>query len=270
MMIDKSEKFGWLVRLGFAARGLVYILIGYLFLSAPGQNRADDGPSGAFDYLQDLPLGAFILYLCAIGLLAYAFYRLASTFFDVENYGTDTKGIAHRLGHLGSGVAHLFLAYTAFQFASGTKSTSNGSGGAQEATSTVLSFGVGPVLIGLVGLALIVAGIMQGKKAITATFMKRVSPGAPRFTRYLGQAGYAARGVVFVLIGWSLLQSAWFDSSTQLKSLGEAVASLRDNGVLFDIVAAGLLLFGIFSLVMARYRIVPDLDPTGKKPMLPA
>src|SRR5688500_13228558 len=124
-MVDKSEKFGWLVRLGFAARGLVYLLIGVLALTA---NREQTGPEGAFNLLQGAPLGAPILYLAALGLVGYALFRLCSLLFDVENHGADGKGIAHRIGHGGSGVAHLALAWMAFQFAQGTKRAASGAG----------------------------------------------------------------------------------------------------------------------------------------------
>ena len=112
-MVDKSEKFRWLVRLGFAARGLVYLLIGVLALSA---SRRDKGPEGAFDLLQDAPLGVPLLYASVLGMIAYALFRLASLVFDVENLGTSGKGMVHRIGHGASAIAHLALAWTAFQF----------------------------------------------------------------------------------------------------------------------------------------------------------
>ncbi|UAW99602.1 DUF1206 domain-containing protein [Halopseudomonas nanhaiensis] len=269
-MVDKSEKFSWLVRLGFAARGVVYLLLGYLFLAGSGQSQADEGAQGVFNYLQEVPGGTPILYLCALGLVGYGLYRLSSLLFDAENYGKDKKGIAQRLGHGASGLAHFVLAYTAFQFAQGEQQSSGGGGGgggsAQEATSTVLSMEFGPIVIGILGLCFLAAALAQAKKAITGDFMERISPRAPGFTKIIGHAGFAARTVVFAVIGWSFVQSAWLDSSSQIKTLGEAVSSLRDNGVLFTLVAIGLLLFGVFSLVMARYRTVPDLDPDGVKP----
>ena len=48
--------------------------------------------------------------------------------------------------------------------------------------------------------------------------------------------------------------------------LAEAVASLADMGWAFTLVAAGLLLFGLFSLILARWRIIPDIDPSGRVP----
>ncbi|GGC20248.1 hypothetical protein GCM10011371_04940 [Novosphingobium marinum] len=269
-MVDKSEKFRWLARLGFAARGVVYTLVGYLFLTGgSGGNSGSGGAQSAFAWIQEVPGGTVILYLCALGLFGYALYRLASPAFDIENYGSDKKGVGHRIGHAASGVAHLVLAYTAFQFASGDKQSSgsgSGGGGAQEAAGTVLSVEFGSVILGIVGIGFLIAAFAQAKKAVSGDFMNRVSPRAPGFVKPLGHAGYAARAVVFAIIGWSLVQSAWISSSSQVKTLGDAVMSLRDDGIIFTLVALGLLLFGIFSLFLARYRIVPDLGPDGRTP----
>ena len=263
-MVDKSEKFRWLVRLGFAARGLVYLLVGFLALTA---SRGENGPEGAFDLLQDAPLGAPILYLAAAGLLGYALYRLCSLLFDVENYGTSSKGIAHRIGHGASGLAHFVLAWTAFQFAQGDKQTAS-SGEAQGAAGTLLSFPFGSLALGLIGLGFLVGAAMQAKSAVKGQLSDQLSRDAPSIIRPLGRVGYGARAVVFLSIGWSLVQSAWLSSSAQVKSLGEAVGSLADNGTLYTLVAAGLVVFGLFSLLLARYRIVPDLDRADLRPRL--
>jgi hypothetical protein len=255
-MVDKSEKFDWLVRLGFAARGLVYLLIGALALTA---NRGDSGAEGAFDLLQDAPLGGPILYLAALGLIGYALFRLASLLFDIENHGTAGKGIAHRIGHGASGVAHLALAWTAFQFAQGTQQTASDAG-AQEAAGSLLSFPFGSLALGLIGIGFLIAAAFQAKSAVSAAFTRQISGDAPAVIKTLGRLGYAARAVVFLIIGWSLVRSAWFGSTEEVKSLGEAVGSLADSGLLFTLVAAGLVLFGLFSLLLARYRIIPDLD----------
>jgi hypothetical protein len=260
-MVDTSGKFRWLVRLGFAARGLVYVLIGYIALTA---SRADPGPEGALGWLQDVPLGTPLLYLSALGLLGYALFRLCSLLFDVENYGSDGSGLVHRIGHGFSGLAHLALAWTALQLArqQGQPSTD----GAETAAATLLSLPLGSMLLGLGGIGFVAAAALQAKSAVTAGFMRGVAADAPGFVEPLGRAGHAARAVVFLIIGWSLVQSAWFDSSARVKTLGEAVSSLADQGPLYVLVAAGLLLFGVFSLFLARYRIVPDLDPRGLVP----
>src|SRR5690606_13443939 len=263
-MVDKSEKFRWLVRLGFASRGLVYVLIGYLALTA---HRGDTGPDGAFNWLQGVPLGVPLLYLAALGLLAYALFRFASLLFDIENYGTDGKGVMHRVGHGASGVAHLILAWTAFQFAQGDKRSASG-GGAEDAAGSLLTFSFGSLVLGLIGVGFLVAAVFQAKSAVTGSFMRRIAGDAPSFAKPLGHAGHAARAIVFAIIAWSLMQSAWFSSAASVKTLGEAIASLADDGVIYTLVAVGLLLFGAFSLAIARYRVVPDVRRSDLKPAL--
>ena len=262
-MVDKSEKFSWLVRVGYFSRAILYSVLGLIALTSA--SRIADGTNGIFLAIEDYPLGNAILWLMVIGLTAYALFRFASTFFDIENNGSDAKGWGKRLGHAGSGIGHLALAFSAFKFASDeTTGGSNGGesgGGAQEAASGILSMDFGGVVLGLLGLAFFVTAMFQAKKGITGEFMHRIAGNAPDATRWLGGAGYLARGVVYAVIGWSLFKAGFMNAGTdQIKTLGDAVASLAGQGFVFTLVAIGLLLFGLFSLVLARYRIIPELD----------
>lgn len=263
-MVDKSEKFGWLVRLGYAARGLVYILLGYLALSSAGQ--AGEGQSAVFQLIQDVPLGTPLLYLVALGLLAYALFKLLDAATNIERHSDDASGIGKRIGAAGSGIAHLVLAYTAYQFASGSRQQSAGSGGGEESASTLLAWEMGWILLGLIGLAFIIAAAFQAKNAYDAHFMEHISGRAPKEVRTIGRLGHAARAVVFLIIGWSLVQAGWLEQSQEVKGLGEAIMALSDNGPLYSLVAIGLILFGVFSLIAARYRIIPDVNAASMKP----
>lgn len=262
-MVDKSEKFRWLVRVGYFSRAVLYTVLGLIALTSAG--KIAEGTDGVFRAIEDFPAGTVILWVLVVGLVAYALFRFASTFFDIENNGSDTHGIVRRIGHAGSGIGHLALAYSAYQFAT-TSGGGSGGGGAQEAAAGVLSMGLGPILLGIIGLGFFAAAVSQAKKSWTGSFMQRISGQAPGATRMLGGAGYAARAVVYAIVGLSLVKSAWFTSSSEAKSLGSAVASLSDNGVLFTLVAIGLLLFGLFSFVLSRYRIIPDMDASGSIP----
>jgi hypothetical protein len=123
-------------------------------------------------------------------------------------------------------------------------------------------------VLGLIGLGFIAAAAMQAKSAFTRSFMRHISSDAPELIEYLGRIGLFARAVVFAIIGWSLMRSAWFDSTSEVKTLGEAVNSLAGQGTLYTLVAAGLLVFGLFSLLLSRYRIVPDFDRADMRPQL--
>lgn len=255
-MIDKSEKMVWLARLGFVARGLVYALLGYLALSSEGTKAVRSGQSGALNYIQDIPGGTAILFACAAGLLGYALFRFGSAVLDLENRGHDAKGLATRAGHLCSGLVHLGLSWTALQFAIGSKQSAGDH--THDMVATALSFDLGPVVLAIAGVALVTGALFQAKEAVTLGFMRWVSSRAPSWSCWLGRAGYGARSIVYALIGWSLLRSAWSGQSSEARSLGDAIMDLREMGTVHTAVALGLFLFGLFSLVIARYRIIPD------------
>ncbi|ANU07946.1 DUF1206 domain-containing protein [Paraurantiacibacter namhicola] len=265
-MVDKSEKFNWFVRVGYFSRAILYAVLGLIALTSAG--KIAEGTNGIFMAIQDFPAGTAVLWIMVVGLIAYALFRLCSPLFDIENNGSDAKGWGKRIGHAGSAVGHLALAYSAWKFASSDGGGSGGSGGgAQEAASGVLSMDFGGTVLGILGLIFFVVAIFQAKKGITGEFMHRISGQAPDATRWLGGAGFLARGVVYAVIGWSLFQAGFMSAGAdQIKTLGDAVASLAGEGFIFTLTAIGLLLFGLFSLVLARYRIIPDLDSDAGVP----
>lgn len=266
-MVDKSEKFSTLVRVGYFSRAILYFVLGLIALTSAA--KIAEGTNGIFRAINDFPGGNVILWIMVIGLFAYALFRFCSLFFDIENQGSDGKGWAKRIGHGASGIAHLALAYSAFQFAGrDSEGTSDASGGgAQEAASGVLSMDFGGAILGILGILFFVAAVFQAKKGFTGEFMNRISGQAPAATRWLGGAGYVARGVVYTVIGWSLFKAGFMSSgASQVKTLGDAVASLAGEGFIFTLTAIGLMLFGLFSLVLARYRIIPDLDKSAGVP----
>lgn len=264
-MVDKSEKFRWAIRVGYFSRAILYTVLGLIALTSVGQ--ISKGTDGIFRAIENFPLGNVILWIMVLGLFAYALFRFASLFFDIENHGSDTIGWGKRIGHAGSAIGHLALAWSAWQFA-GRNSEGAGSGNtAQEAASGILSIEFGGFLIGILGLAFFLAAVNQAKKGITGSFMERISANAPSQTRMMGTIGYSARAVVFGIIGWSLFQAGFLSGGgEQVKTLGDAVASLAGEGFVFNLVAVGLLIFGLFSLILARFRIIPDMGSDGKVP----
>ncbi|RGP40509.1 uncharacterized protein BPTFM16_00794 [Altererythrobacter insulae] len=262
-MVDKSEKFSTLVRVGYFSRAILYSVLGIIALTSIGDIQR--GTDGIFKAIENFPAGTVILWIMVLGLIAYALFRFSSTFLDVENHGSDAVGWGKRLGHAGSAIGHLALAWSAFQFA--TSGSGSSGSGAQSAASGVLSMDLGGVVLGILGIAFFLAALNQGKKALTGSFMNRISGAAPSQTRLLGSIGFAARTVVFAIIGWSLVQAGFMSGgSDQVKTLGDAVASLAGQGTIFTLVAVGLLIFGLFSLILARYRIIPDLGDDGRVP----
>ena len=265
-MPDKAESFSWLVRLGFAARGITYALLGYLALST--RSKAKDGSEAAYDYLQEVPFGGIILWAITLGLLAYIAFRVLCAVSDIQNRGTSRAGIFKRIGDIASAVAHIFLAYASYQFASGYKRQSDPESGGQEMAASILQNEVGWMLIGAIGVGFLVGAFMQGKNAWTAHFMHRISSSAPKIVCHVGRIGHGARALVFLVIGWSMVEGAWIVQEDRILGLGGAIGSLRASETLYTATAIGLIMFGIFSLFTARYRIIPEVHKEQLKPGL--
>lgn len=253
-------RLDWIAKAGFAARGTVYILFGWIALSAGAKTK--EGQKAVFDTVQEMPLGDLLLTLIALGLVAYGLFRITCGLLDIEGKGDDPKGLAGRAAQFFSGVFHLALAYTATQFLGGGKPEggAEGSENSEQAAKTLLDLNLGDVGLWAVATGFFFAAGLQVRKAWKGSHMKQCAPDTPPFAKTIGQIGLATRGVVFAVIGYSFIRVAETNSAGQAKAAGAAVLSLRDSPTLYTLVACGLILFGVFSLILARYRIVPAID----------
>ncbi len=244
-------------RTGWFARGVVYCLLA--FFAMTGSGASDPSPQGVFHSVREMPAGAILLTLLAVGLALYGAYRLYGAVLDVENKGDRVKGIAVRVGYAASGTAHFVLAWAALRLAFGN---SGGGEGEREkaAAGMLLDMPLGSALLGLLGAAFLAAAAHQAIKAWTTEFAKDLDPQAPAWAVPAGRAGLAARSVVFAVIGASLVRAGWFGAAGEVKGLGDALSSLTDNPPLYLLVAAGLFLFGVHSFVEARWRRMRDED----------
>lgn len=242
-----------LTRLGFAARGMMYVLIGLIALQA---GRAEDG-AGAMETLNG-GAGKLLLALMAAGFAAYGLWRLADAALDNEGHGSDAKAWLMRLGGAASGIAHLGLAYLAAGLALGSGGGEAGSDSARDGAATALELPGGWTLLLLAAVGLLLVGGYQLVNAAKGSFLRRLDPRAANsgWVRVAGRIGYAARGIVFLVMAWFLGQAGLEGRAGEAGGMGEALASLPKNVEL--VVAFGLLLFGLFSFVEARHRRLRD------------
>ena len=250
--IDGAARLTTLTRIGFAARGLLYFVIGFLVIQT---GRAED-PGGALAYVAQGG-GRLLLGLMAAGLIAYGIWRLADAALDVERRGTDGKALAERVAAGASGVIHLGLAWQALALMRGAGA--EGQNTASESAGTALQLPGGSVLLVLTGLILIGVGLYQLVKAATGGFLRHLEPQmADRaWVKWTGRAGYAARGLIFAIVGGFVLNAGRKERPDEAGGMSEALAWLSSPWDL--LIAVGLIGFGLFSLIEARYRIIRDV-----------
>lgn len=261
--MNSASRMETATRAGFAARGIMYLLIAFLALWSG--RRADQQDALR---LLDSGAGRIVLAVMAIGFFAYGIWRLAEAKIDSEGHGSSAKGIATRIGGVVSGLIHLGLGLFAARLAMGRPT---GNGGAESGAATTLSLPGGEALLMIAAIGLLAAGAANLVKAVKAEFLDYLDPRAARETwvKWVGRGGHAARAVVFAIMAWFCWRAAEAASAAQAGGIGEALAWLTGWPRL--LVAAGLGLFGIFSLVEARYRRINDpqvltrLQGTGRR-----
>lgn len=251
-------------RLGFAARGAVYVIVGWLALRAAvaSEGTATD-KQGALATVAQEPLGVMLLVAVAVGLFAYAAWSLVRAVFDPERRGHDAGGLVARIGNAVASVSYGGLAVAAANLAIGSGTAGKGSDAStQDWTAHLLSVPLGSVLVIAVGVVLFGLAGTEFVRAYTASFRKHLSLGGlqsgPRlWIVRTARMGLIARGVVFALIGLFLIQAARHQDAGEAVGLGGALQKLAEQPygqTLLGLVAAGLVMYGLFSFVEARYR----------------
>ncbi len=260
---DGVSALGWVVptmRVGFAGRAAVYLLVGGLAVAAAVEGGSAEGTSGALERLGDMWWGQFVLALIALGLAAYSVWRLLDGALDLDNRGTDAKGLATRAGMIASGAIHAFLAGTAISLAMGGSDSGSGQGGAEGFAASLMEQSGGRWLVGIAGVVTIGAGLYQFVKAYKQEYLRHLR--STRTTDRLDgvmRVGVVAHGVVIAFIGAFLAWAAWTYDPSKAGGLGQAFDTLRDapfGQVLIGVMAVGLLGFAVYCAVNAGYRVV--------------
>lgn len=258
------EKAG---RAGYAAKGAVYVLIGVLALVAafgPGGGGQTAGSSEALQVVKQSTFGDILLGLLALGLVGYVLWRLTQAFIDPENVGDEDWGWAKRALYFVSAAAYGLLTYSAIQLLLGNGGGSgSGSGGdsTQSMTQQLLEQPFGPWLVGIVAAGIALRGITQAVKAYKADFFDDIRP-VGRLSRdavrRIGQVGLTARGAVFLMVAGFLVWAALDENSRRARGLEgtlDTLAGMSGGPWLLGAAGAGLVAYGVFQFIKARYRV---------------
>lgn len=253
-----------LARFGYAAKGVVYIVIGIVAaLGAFQVGKQTTGSRGALEKILHQPFGQVLLGIVAVGLAGYAVWRFVQAIMDTEHKGTDWKGIARRIGYAVVGFVYLSLAYSAAALVYGSNNgNSNDDNSAEEWTAMLMAQPFGMFLVGAVGIGFIVFACYQFYKGYKTKFFEKLkteemSDEMEKAAKWLGQIGLTARGIVFAIIGIFLVQAALQYQPKEAAGLSGALYSLEQQpfgALVLGVVALGLIAYGVFMFVLAYYR----------------
>src|SRR5512142_2625568 len=250
-----------LARFGYLIRGLVYATIGVLAVQlALGTGGQATTQSGAIAMLGSQPSGKGLLILIVLGLASYSLWGFVRAIFDPLHRGKDSKGIVARIGFVFSGLSYGLLIIPPLQSLM-NQGGSQPAGNPADISVQLFNLPFGKWLVVGLGLFWMAVGLGQLYVAYKQNFKKdfqliKMSPVERKWAIRLGQIGYAARGIVFAVIGALVLQAAWTHNPSQPQGFDTALLKLAQapNGtLLLGGVALGLIAFGIFSAFCARW-----------------
>jgi hypothetical protein len=261
------ERSPWLQKLGrfgFAAKGVVYGLIGlFAAQAALGRGGQVGGGQETVRAVGQQPFGELLLVLIGVGLLGYALWRLIEAVLDTRHHGHSGRGLVKRLGYAGSGLMNGALAIVALQLAGGSSGRSSGE--PDTFVGLLMQQPLGQGLVAAVGLGVIASGVFQIREGYTKRFMEeidvsRLSAARRSWVVRSGMAGLIARGVVFAVIGFFLVKAALEHRPGSAVGVGGALQKIAAQPwgmVLLLIVAIGLVGYGLFHLLKAKYLRLP-------------
>ena len=255
-----STSLEWLARGGLIAYGLVHLLVGWLALQiAWGASAGSADTSGALTTLAQQPFGKVLLWVVAVGLVALALWQVSVAIWGYRNQD-GAKRIIKRVTSGAKAAVYAALAVSAALVALGSGTSSSQS--QEQATTGVLAWPGGRVLVVAAGLVVIAVGVASVIKGVKKSFAEEIdtssmSPTARTGVLRLGQVGYIAKGLALSVVGGLLTYATLTFDRQQAQGLDGALQTILAQPFgrfLLTAVAIGFAAFGLFAILQSRYR----------------
>lgn len=246
-------------KMGYAARGVIYLTIGLLaFYSAMGWQGEQTGSKGAILNLKTQLFGELLLVVLVVGLFGYIIWRFIQGITDTDNHGHSVKGLAIRSGLIISAISHSVLVYWVIKLLLHETDDASGQSASSTASEYLSSDNV-TVLFAVVGVAVVVVGIAHLIKGFRSGFEKYIDFPADKkqWLVPICKFGLISRGVVWCIIGWIVLRSTFVAGSSDEKGIKDAFEWLSTapyGSWLIIIISIGLFAFGVYSFIESLYR----------------
>lgn len=249
-------------RVGYIARGSVYLMIGALALMAAfGAGGSMSDSSGAFSAVAQAPFGEVLLWIVGFGIIGIVMWSFIEAVKDPGHSDGLMKSSFRRLTHVISGIIYSALSYNAFMIAMHAKSGS-GSGSKQSISAKLLSQPFGQWIVGIVGAIIIGFALHEMYIAVTGKFTKHfkrheMSDKEWKLGRNAGRMGLFSRGFVFLFVGYFFIKTAITADPDKTKGLDGALSKIAQQPYgqwILAVVAAGLFLYGVYQILKGKNR----------------
>ncbi|AIE84732.1 DUF1206 domain-containing protein [Fimbriimonas ginsengisoli] len=244
-----------LARLGYVAKGVIYLLIGaFAFMAAIGYGGKKTNQAGAINSIRDLPFGNVLLIGLGVGLAGYAVWRLVEAAGDPEG-----KGTLKRIGYVISALAYGGFGYAALSVAfTGDEARSQ----PQQSAARLFGLPFGAQLGMALAAGFVVGAFVQianglGGKFLKALKREEMSEDQFSLARWTGGIGLIARGALFGLIGWLLWRASSDHNAGEAGGIDRALTTVAQapfGSFLLAMMGVGLVCYGIYMWVEARFR----------------
>jgi Domain of Unknown Function (DUF1206) len=261
----------WMTRIGYAARGIVFLLIGaFALLAAAGFGARPRGARDALEFAFQTPLGGYFLWMLAAGLVCFAGWRLLQSVFDADRHGSDSHGLMRRAALGGSALFYLALAAGTAGITFEERRVSEDQS-VREWAGWVMAQPLGRFLIGLVAIAFVAFAIGLAVKAFRAPYRDALDATEAQRTMAVafGAFGIMTRALVFLVFGCFLAVAAYDGNSREVGGLASVLRAVQHHAygsVLLGIAAIGLLAFGFFQIIEATARRAAAVKPARARP----
>lgn len=251
----------WVMRAGYGARGMIYVLVGGLAFLAAFKSVSASGTKDALVALRAQPYGIPALWVIGIGMLAYLVWLIAAAVADVEDDGTDAKGLASRMIQIINGLWHGVLGIAIIALAWGGQGSGDTT---QDWTQMLMSMPIGRAVVAGIAVIFLGTGVYYAQKGWRGTYKSHLARSSltERVDPIL-KVGLIIYGIMLALVALSLGFAAYNADPSQAGGLGKALQDLRGmtfGRILLGGAGLGLLAFAFYNFIEAAYRVVPKFS----------
>jgi Domain of Unknown Function (DUF1206) len=254
----ESAPLRLLGRVGLAAYGAVHLLVAWLAIQVAIGDGGKADKTGALQTVAATPVGAFLLWVITVGLLAFVVWQVAEAIWGYQYAGEHRT--RKRLISAGEALLFGYLAYTAGRIAANASAPSDSDQSSMVAK--LLAEPYGKALVALGGLVVIALAAFVVRHGVKKRFLEDLdlgsaNPSIRRTVTRLGQVGYTALGVAYGIAGALVVVAALRSDPSKATGLDTALKTLAAQpygDLLLVVVALGVAAFGVYCLFDARYR----------------